>query len=108
MRIYLMKDFKKYFVLAAIAALIPACANADITVKDTTSPEFIQNQGYSAEVSRIIDVKTKDLSTPLSTEQPSVWKRFGYYVRETINPAYDKPGKYVNHDTRFNPSIEDL
>lgn len=105
-----MKNFAKYFVLGAVLTLIPACSFAgDISVKDTTSPEFIQNQGYSSEVSRIIEVKTKDLSTPLSTEKPSNWVRFGRYVRETIDPSYAPPGKFVDHNTRFESStIDDL
>ena len=68
---------KKYAVLLGLLALVPACANAEISVKDTVSPEFIHNQGYSSEVSRIIDVKTKDPVTPIPAEKDSVWKKFG-------------------------------
>ena len=105
-----MKKLAKYFVLCSVLAFAPVCAYAsDITVKDTTSPEFIQNQGYSSEVSRIIEVKTKDLSTPLSTEKPSVWKKFGNYVRETIDPTYTPSGKFVNHEIDYSGSkLDDL
>ena len=103
-----MKKFSKYAVLLAILAFVPVCANAEVTVKETTSPEFIQNQGYSTEVSRIIEVKTKNLATPISTEKPSKWKRFGWYVMETLDPAVDRPGKFVEHNIQYGPSLEDL
>lgn len=105
-----MKKFAKYFVLCTALAMVPVYSYAsEITVKDTTSPEFIQNQGYSPEVSRIIEVKSKDMSTPISTEKPSVWKKFGYYVRETLDPSFTPPGKFVNHGIDYSGSrLDDL
>lgn len=101
-----MKNLRKYFLLAVVLAFVPVCANAELSVKDTTSPEFIHNQGYSSEVSRIIEVRTKDPVTPIavSEEKHPVWKSFGWTLLETIDPSYERPGKFVNHDTKFNRS----
>ena len=57
---FIMKNIVKYSMLVGALCLVSMTVNAEITVKDTTSPEFIHNSGYSSEVSRIIDVKTKD------------------------------------------------
>lgn len=104
-----MNNLMKYAMIATVALMLPSAVHAEVTVKETTSPEFIRNQGYSSEVSRIIEVKTRDSATPISTEKPSTWKRFGLYLRETIDPAYDKGGKFVDdHDIKYSNTIEDL
>ncbi len=104
-----MKDLKKYIVALGVIACVPAFANAEIVVKDTISPEFIHNQGYSDEVSRIIEVKTKDPATPIPVkEKKDKMKNFGWYVLETIDPAVDRPGNFVNHNSKFSNSIDDL
>ncbi len=104
-----MKNLMKYAMIAAVAVMVSASVHAEVSVKETTSPEFIRNQGYSSEVSRIIEVKTRDSATPISTEKPSVWKRFGWYLMETIDPSVDRGGKFVDdHDIKFHNTIEDL
>lgn len=100
---------KKYAVLLGLLALVPSFALAEVTVKDTTSPEFIHNQGYSNEISRIIEVKTKDPATPIpAQEKQSVWKSIGWTLLETLDPTVDRPGTYVNHDTKYHSTLEDL
>lgn len=104
-----MKNIKRYLVALAVFASVPAFASAEVVVKDTISPEFIYNQGYSDEVSRIIKVKTVDPATPIPVEEASTKaKNFGWYVREIIDPAVDRPGNFVNHNTNFGNSIDDL
>jgi hypothetical protein len=104
-----MNKLTKYFALVAIALAIPVCANAEIVVKDTVTPEFIHNQGYSSEVNRIIKVKTKDPATPIPAEEKnSRWKKFGWYVWKTVDPSISRPGEFVNHDSVPGSSINDL
>lgn len=106
-----MKSLKKYLLLGAVFALVPMCANAELSVKDTTSAEFVHNQGFSDEVSRIIDVKTVNPVTPIpaSEEKHPVWKNIGWTILETIDPTYDRGGKFVNHSTQYKYSTpEDL
>lgn len=103
-----MKNLVKYCSLASVLLLTTAVAQADITVKDTVTPEFIHNQGYSKEVSRVIDVKTKDPLTPIAQEEHAVRKNFKYYLWEFIDPAVDRPGNWVEHDVKFSNSIDDL
>ena len=103
-----MKRLNKYLAIIAVLAVVPVAANADVSVKDTTSYEFIHNQGYSDEVHRIIEVKTKDPATPIAKETDSKMKKFGWYLLETIDPSVNRPGKFVDHSTNFSPSIDDL
>ena len=104
-----MKNLKKYLGILAVLLVVPACANAEITVKDTVSPEFIRNQGYSEEVNRVIKVKTIHPNTPLAApEEHSTAKKFGWYLRKTIDPAAARPNEFVNHDIKQGSSIEDL
>lgn len=100
---------KKYLVLFGLLVLVPACANADVSVKDTTSPEFIYNQGYSKEVSRIIEVKTKDPATPIPVEEKNAkWKSLGWEMLETLDPTVDRKGNFVDHDIKYQSTWDDL
>ena len=103
-----MKNYGKHLVLAALLVLVPLMASAEVTVKDTTSYEFIRNQGYSDEVHRIIEVKTKDPATPVAKEDSSRAKRFVWYLRDTINPSVNRPNKFADHYIDLNPSLNDL
>lgn len=103
-----MKNFGKYLLMGAVAAMLPLCANADVSVKDTTSPEFIHNAGYSDEVSRIIEVRTKDPATPIPAEVQTKKSKFGWWFLETINPNVNRPGKFVDHNIKFEDNIDCL
>lgn len=105
-----MSNLRKYLVLAGVLMLIPACANAEISVKDTTSAEFIYNAGYSTDMKRIIDVKTKDPATPIpAKEENYARKNFGWYLYETLlDPAVDRPHSFADHDIPMRNSIDDL
>lgn len=104
-----MKNLKKYLLLATALLFVPACVHAEIVVKDTVTPEFIHNQGYSPEVSRIIQQKTKDPATPIPVaEKRSKLKTFGWYLREQIDPAVSRPNDFVEHNIQFSNTIEDL
>lgn len=96
-----MQTFKKYLLLMMVLAFAPAVAHAELSVKDTTSPEFIYNQGYSTEVSRIIDVKTVDPVSPIPAKEKNVWKNIGWTILNTIDPSYERPNTFVNHNTEY-------
>lgn len=104
-----MKNFKKYLGILSVLLLASACANAEITVKDTVSPEFIRNQGYSEEINRVIKVKTVHPTTPLAEpEEHAGLKKFGWFVRKTIDPTASRPNDFVNHNIHTSSSVEDL
>ena len=103
-----MKNFRKYMLFAVIAALFPVCANAEVSVKDTISPEFIHNSGYSDEVSRIIKVRTKDPATPIPAETQTKKEKFGWWLLDTINPNVNRPGKIVDHNINYGDNIDCL
>ena len=97
-----MKNLNKYIIALTALLFVPAFANAEVVVKDTVSKEFIYNQGYSDEISRIIEVKSVDPATPIPVkEKTSKLKNFGWYLRETIDPAVDRPGNFVNHSVKY-------
>lgn len=103
-----MKNLKYLGILAALLAF-PAMTNAEIVVKDTVTPEFIYNQGYSDEVSRLIQVKTVNPNKPIpAPEEDAKMKNFGWYLLETLDPAVDRPGNFANHNTKQHSSIDDL
>ncbi len=100
---------KKFLLILGLMLLAPACVNAELSVKETMSPEFLHNQGYSDEVSRVIQIKTKDPMTPIPTEKQSVWKKWGLGVIKTIDPAWEAGNEFPSHNTNFNGSnIDDL
>lgn len=99
---------KKYLILFGLLVLVPVVANAEVSVKDTTSPEFIKNQGYSSEVSRLIEIKTKDPATPITKEETSRMKKLGHYLLNVIDPAYEKKNTFGDHNIRYSPTIDDL
>lgn len=104
-----MKNLTKYSLWAGALLLIPMCANAEITVKETTSPEFIYNAGYSNEISRLIQVKTKNPATPIPVaEKGDKARNFKWYLWEFIDPAVDRPNSFADHNIKFHNSIDDL
>lgn len=97
---------KKIFILFGMLVLTPCCTMAavtaeqntkapDITVKDTTSLEFIRNQGYSSEVHRLIEVRNVNPLTPIPVEEKrgnyfsEGAKKVGHRVLETIDPTLE-------------------
>lgn len=98
---------KRYLLLVVLIAFFPVMAQADVSVKDTTSYEFIRNQGYSDEVHRVIEIKTKDPATPIVQAETSKKEKMRWYLRE-LDPAYTRESKFLEHNIKFNPSLEDL
>ncbi len=103
-----MKIFAKYFILLGVFMFWAMTANAEISVKDTTSPEFIHNAGYSPEISRLIEVKTKNPATPIPAKETSRAEDFKMYLWKFIDPAVDRPNTFADHHIHFQNSIEDL
>ena len=104
-----MKRTIKYLALFSFLALVPTVVSAEITVKDTVTPEFIRNAGYSSEVSRVIEVTTRDYATPIPVEtKKDKVNKFRWYLWQTVDPAVNRPNSFVNHDIKYHNSIDDL
>ena len=103
-----MKNIKRICLTMTAIAMVPMFAQAEVSVKDTTSYEFIKNQGYSDEVHRIIEVKTKDPATPIAAEKKSKFKKFGWYLLDNVDSSYNKPDKFVDHNIDYSKSLDDL
>ena len=102
-------DNLKYLALAGVLAFLPMCANAEVTVKETTSPEFIYNAGYSPEISRLVDVKTKNPATPIPAKEKNHKRQnLKWYLWETIDPSVDRPNTFGDHQINYSPSLGDF
>ncbi len=100
---------KKYFVLFGLLALVPMCAQAEITPADTTNPVFMKNQGYSDEAARLIELRSKDPLAPEPVkEKDTVWKGIGKKFIYTVDPTFEHT-PFGNHNTEFkHMTVDDL
>lgn len=115
---------KKLLVLIGMLAIVP-CAHAsigvsensqspDITVKDTGSCEFLRNQGYSTEIYRINEIRSRNPLTPIPVEEKrqspfvSGLKKVGWQFLEDLDPTIDH-SNFAEHDIRYGGvTVDDL
>lgn len=105
---------KKRLLILTLTTLciLPACA--ELTVKDSTNPEFMKNQGYSSALVKttqktIARANGEPLTEPIEKEyynQPVVKavRRFFMY----IDPSYDDHSFVNDHNIKTSPSYDDL
>lgn len=100
---------KKYFVLFGILAMVPLCVQAEVASTDIIDPVFIKNQGYSNEVSRLINYRAKDQLTPVAVkEKETTWGGIRKKILYTIDPTVDS-SNFGEHNIEFkNMTVEDL
>lgn len=105
---------KKRLIILILTGLFIAPAYAELTVKDTTSTEFMKNQGYSSALVQttqksIARSNGEPLTEPVEKEyynQPVVKavRKFFMY----IDPALDDHSFMNDHNIHTAPSYEDL
>lgn len=116
---------KKIIILLGLISMTTGCAfaavqpyenaqAADITVKDTSSREFLHNQGYSDEAARLIESRSKHPLTPIPVvekrQNPFVsgLKKVGWKFVETIDPTVDR-SQFNDHNINYGGvRVEDL
>lgn len=105
---------KEIFLTTLIAAFctLPACA--EITPAEATSVEYLKNHGHSQAIVEMVQISkatahgeeyiTEDEAKHANDSTPVRWIRriFTYF-----DPALDD-GKFLRHDTKNTPSIDDL
>lgn len=102
---------KKSLILSTmlLMAAIPAVASVD--VRETTTPEYMYNGGYSSEAIRLIQYnKAYANGENLRALEQEKVRRRNFFVKfmDYLDPGRDD-GKYMNRDLEMqNPNYEDL
>lgn len=88
--------------------------SGDITVKDTSSREFLRNQGYSDEAARLIEVRGKNPLTPIPVVEKRQncvvkgLKKVGWRFLDTLDPTVNNK-KFGEHNINYDGvTVEDL
>lgn len=98
---------------SAYAALEGGVSNSyspggSLSTGDTTSAEFLRQQGYSDEMRRLHEVRLKDPTEPRDYEQKTNGQKVGIKVLETIDPTLDTK-HFGERNINFNGvTVEDL
>ncbi len=105
---------KKRLLTLILTALCVLPAYAELTVKDTTNPDFMKNQGYSSSLVQTTQktmarANGEPLTEPIEKEyynQPVIKavRRFFMY----IDPAYDDHSFVNDYNIKTSPSYDDL
>lgn len=104
----------KKLLLIAIAATIPAMAQAAISVDQTTNPAVLKNYGYSAQTADVIQVsKARASGQEYYAPDEAAYRKQNKFVRfwrklyVYTDPAAEDYSFY-HHDTDTTPSYTDL
>ena len=103
-----MKKVLFLFIFVALATMLGSGAKAEITVKDYMSYDFLDTQGYSGDMLRLVEInKAKTFGERI----PSVWptnkvargwaKMWAY-----LDPAQDY-GDFGEHDIKIRTTMWD-
>ena len=105
---------KKRLLIIGLTMLFTLPSYAELTVKDTTSTDYMKNHGHS---SAIIYATQKSIAQShgeaysMPEEKEYYNQPFVKYVRKFfmyIDPSYDDHSFMNDHDIHTSPSYEDL
>lgn len=105
---------KKSLLILMLTAFITIPAFAELTVDDTTSPEYLKNNGYSSAFAITVNKsKAQANGEPLTEaiEKEEYNQPFVKFVRRLfmyIDPSLDDHTFMNDHDIHTSPSIDDL
>lgn len=105
---------KKRFLITGLLILSALPSFAELTVEDTTAPEFMKNSGYSqATINATQKVVAQSNGEPLAEPvenkfytNPAV--KFVRRVFMYIDPALDDHSFMNDHDIKTSPRFDDL
>ena len=104
----------KILLLTGILALAAIPANAELTVDDVSSREYLMNHGHSGATADIVELAKSSVNgskadLPVDHKydnKPLIYKwvdkAFIY-----LDPALDK-GKFMREDIKYTPTVDDL
>ncbi len=106
---------KKQLLLIALAAMmLQLQAGASVTVKESTSPAYLHNSGYSEQTADIVEVsKARSNGRTYYTRGERDLKQSNGFVRfwRKFYAYFDPAGEdysFYHHDTQTTPSYTDL
>ena len=107
-----MGVMRKNLLLAfALMAFMAIPALADVTVEQTTDPEYLYNQGYSQMMSEdIFMLKNRANGNPvepLYETSPNVFVKAWRWFNGYVDPAYEQYDR-IHHDIKTKSSYSDL
>lgn len=103
--------FLSSLIFGALLLSTPAYA---LSVEESSSPEYLQNRGYSSSMVDMTEyskasangekyISQDDVEHYYDSKIRKFFKRFFIY----FDPAVDD-GKFMNHDIKMSPSVNDL
>lgn len=102
---------KKTLLFALFISALALPTQALVTPEECVTPELIQNQGYSAEMARLVNVRHYQAAAKvpeLDTTTPEYYKKFNWIRKFFIysDPALDD-GSFMRHNIHPTPSVYD-
>ena len=105
---------KIFLIVSALTIIANLPSFAELTVQDTTSEEYLKNQGYSKSVinavqrSKCVASGEKYVAPVDKGYQRNPIVKFVKRIITYIDPALDDDSFYNKHNIHTSPSIEDL
>lgn len=105
---------RKSFLILILTAFVSIPAFAELTIEDTTNPEYLKNNGFSSAFTITVDkVKAQANGEPLTEpvekeEYNEPFKKFVRRVFMYLDPSLDDHSFMNDHDIHTSPSIHDL
>ena len=93
-------------ILFSISALVffSGAACADVTVEQVRSAEYMQNEGYSKETIKTVQIESGEYNPKPSNK----WKKYSFKVWNYFDSASPTAVDDVRHDIKPYNSYEDL
>lgn len=103
-----MKKLRILFLTASILS-VSLCANAEVSVGQTTSAEYLKNSGYSQNTADLVDLQKHRATGTATVEAPqkTLPVRWFKKIHTYLDPSLDD-GTFGKHDIKPSPSSTDL
>ena len=95
---------KKILFSIVVMFFITGFSFADVTVEQVRSAEYMQNEGYSRELIKTVQVESGEFNPKKSNK----WKKYSFKVWNYFDNASPKAVDDVRHDIKPYNSYEDL
>ena len=104
----------KFLLTLAILSIMAIPANAELTVDDVTSREYLRNYGYSHSTIDILELKKGSINgekvylpSDAERDEKCGFRRWFHKWAAYFDPALEE-GKFLRDDTVFYPSTNDI
>ena len=101
---------KRFYLLVIALFLSIGISHAYIGSQEMISPEFIKNEGYSAEAYRVMHVKLNPEQDREETAQKKEKNKFVHYLRKVyvyLDPYADNK-EFAKEEIKFDPTWDEI